>query len=324
MVKRSTSKKKKDFSGKSWIFIVGGVALGFLIVGFFIMCLLGLLFSSGSSSTSSGFGNIALIPIEGAITAGSSSGYFGDSGASSTSIVSLIETAEEDSSVDAIVFWINSPGGSAVASDEIATAVLLSEKPTVAVIREVGASGAYWIASASDYVVANRMSITGSIGVISSYLEFSEFMEEYGINYQRLVSGESKDIGTPFRALASDEEELLQAKIDLIHDYFIDAVSENRGLERMTVAEAATGEFYLGSEALDLNLIDELGDLTTAEIYLEEVEGVVSSGYVEYTTASSLFDVLGSLSVLHGFAMGTSLGSELASSGTSGAIEVLV
>lgn len=308
MVKDS---KKKDFNEsvvkKPWFWVVLVMLCGFFLVSFTFLSLILTIFS-GASSEVSGSGNIALIPIEGAITASSASSYFSDDGASSESLVSKIESANEDENIEAIVFWINSPGGSAVASDEVASAVLASEKPTVAVIREVGASGAYWIASACDHVVANRMSITGSIGVISSYLEFSELMENYGVSYQRLVAGDKKDIGTPFRALASSEEELLQEKIDVIHGYFIDAVATNRGLERMIVAEAATGEFYLGSEALELGLIDELGDLDNAISYLLEVEEIESSGLVEYDSGSSIFDVLGELSVLHGLAIGKTFG----------------
>ena len=90
---------------------------------------------------------------------------------------------EENKDIKAIVLEINSPGGSAVASDEIASAVKKSNKPTVAVIREAGASGGYWIASSTDHIIANRMSITGSIGVISSYLEFSGLIEKYWVGW---------------------------------------------------------------------------------------------------------------------------------------------
>ena len=105
---------------------------------------------------------------------------------------------------------INSPGGSAVASDEIATAVKNAKKPVISLIREVGASGGYWVASASDYIIANRMSITGSIGVISSYLEFSGLMEKYGVGYERLVAGENKDLLTPYKKLEADQKALVQ------------------------------------------------------------------------------------------------------------------
>ena len=158
-------------------------------------------------------GNVAVIAIKGPIMAENSGGMFGSGAATSTDIVNYIEEAEKDPGVKAVLFEINSPGGTAVASDEIAQAIhLLKEKTnktTVAWIREVGASGGYWIASASEYIVANRMSITGSIGVISSYLDFSGLMDRYDVNYQRLVSGEHKDMGTPFKPLSKEEEIIL-------------------------------------------------------------------------------------------------------------------
>ncbi len=307
--------KKNKVTQKPWVWVVIGVVSGLFLLSFLFISLIGAILSGVDSE--SGVGNVALIPIEGAISASSASGMFSDSGASSESIVAQINAANEDDSIEAIIFWINSPGGSAVASDEISAAVLATNKPTVAVIREVGASGAYWIASATDHVIANRMSITGSIGVISSYLEFSGLMEEYGVGYQRLVAGDNKDIGTPFRALASDEEELLQGKLDLIHDYFIDAVAQNRGLERMVVAEAATGEFYLGVEALNLGLIDELGDLDNAKVYLLENESIEITGIVEYGASESILDVLFGLSLAHGSAMGETMGSKIVDAGTS-------
>ena len=142
-------------------------------------------------------------------------------------------------------------------------------------------------------------------------------MEEYGVGYQRLVAGDNKDIGTPFRTLANSEEELLQGKLDLIHDYFIDAVAQNRGLERMAVDKAATGEFYLGVEALDLGLIDELGDLDNAKAYLLENESIEVIGIVEYGSSESILDILFGLSLAHGSAMGETMGSKIVAAGSS-------
>ena len=276
-----------------------------------MVSLIGALISGVDSGSATGEGNIALILVDGPIMVQNSGGYFSDGGASSETLVKQINSAESDESIEAIILMINSPGGSAVASDEIAQAVLNSEKPVVSVIREVGASGAYWIASASDHVVANRMSITGSIGVISSYLEFSGLMENYGVSYERLVAGDKKDVGNPFRTLGASERDLLQEKIDLIHDYFIDAVAENRGLSRGEVAEVATGEFYLGVEALNLGLIDGLGDLETAKSYIEDELKIEIEGLVSYDAPESIFDVLAELSVLHGFALGKSMGDSI-------------
>src|SRR3989344_7935467 len=113
---------------------------------------------------------IAVIKIDGPI--GTSSRYFDDNSLSPETIVKFIEKANEDKSVKGIILDINSPGGSVVGSEEIKNAVKGISKPKVALIRDVGASGAYWVASAADKIIADPMSITGSIGVLGSYVEF--------------------------------------------------------------------------------------------------------------------------------------------------------
>ena len=253
-------------------------------------------------------GNVALIPIEGTIM-GSGDSYFGQSIASSSRIVEYIKKADKDKHVKVILLEINSPGGSAVASDEIAAAIKRSSKPVVSLIREVGASGGYWIASASDWSIANRMSITGSIGVVSSYLEFSGLMEKYGVGYERLVAGESKDLGVPFKKLDEEEKAILQKKINKIHDFFITEIAGNRGLSEDKVRELATGEFYLGVEALQHGLIDQIGDKDIAEAYIKETYGLEEIDYVVYRKEVGFFDILAGVFSDFSFNMGRGAGS---------------
>jgi protease IV len=293
-------KKVVDIKSKRWLSIL----LTVMAVIFVVFVLLPLSLSMFSSES----GNIALIPIEGPIT-GNGGNYLGDSTASSKTIVSFIESAEENKNVEVIVLEINSPGGSAVASDEIATAVKNAKKPVVSLIREVGASGGYWIASASDYVVANRMSITGSIGVISSYIEFSELMDKYGVNYQRMVAGEKKDLGTPFKKLSSEDELLLQKKLDKIHQFFIEEIAENRGLSVSEVKALATGEFYLGIEALDLGLVDLLGNKDTLENYIQTEYDIEEISYSVYQEDTDLFGALFGVFEDMSFNIGEGIGS---------------
>jgi protease-4 len=251
-------------------------------------------------------GNIAVIPIEGVIVSGDG---FGRGSVNSADLVDFLKDAEEDNSIEAVILEINSPGGSAVGSDEVSTQIKKMEKPVVALIREVGASGGYWIASATDHIVANRMSITGSIGVISSYLEFSGLMEKYGVGYERLVAGEYKDMGTPLRELKEDEKEILQAKLDRIHTFFIEEIAENREMDEADVREVATGEFYLGVEMKEMGLVDELGDLDTVEAYLEDTYQIEQFDYVYYKTEVSLFDALTGVISEGFFDIGRGIGS---------------
>jgi protease IV len=253
------------------------------------------------------FGNIALIPIEGPITTTGGS-YMGERTVSSEDIVNFIKEAEESSQIEVIMFEINSPGGSAVASDEISSAIKKTTKPTLSVIREVGASGGYWVASSTNHIIANRMSITGSIGVISSYLEFSGLMEKYGVGYEQLIAGKYKDMGTPLRKLSGEEKKIMQGKLDKIHYYFIQEIAENRKMDIKDVTKLATGEFYLGVEALDNGLIDQLGDKDTAQEYIKETYGIEEVDFVIYERELSFFEAFGVAMEEFSFKMGEGMG----------------
>lgn len=303
----------------TWIF-VAIVILMLFFMSFVIAGIISVLI--GADFESVGVGNVAVIPVKGFIASEPDISLLGAQVAASSEIVEMIEKAEDTSSIKAIVMEINSGGGSPVASDEIAQAIKDSEKPTVAWIREVGASGAYWIASATDEVIAHEMSITGSIGVISSYLQYSGVMEDYNVTYERLVSGKYKDIGTPFKELSPYERVLLQEKIDTIRDLFIDEVSGNRKLPRESVEEIATGMFYLGTEAKEMGLVDELGGKHEVESYLED-ELNQSVNFVMYKRQRTFTDILGSLSTHSFFYMGKGIGNALVTSHNENSLRVL-
>lgn len=233
---------------------------------------------------------IAIIPIDGAI--GVSSDDFLSRVTSSDKILEDLKRAEENKGIKSIILEINSPGGGVVASKEIAKAVEKSEKPVIAWIREVGASGAYWVASSADYIIADEMSITGSIGVFSSYLEFSGLLERYNITYERLIAGEYKDMGSIYKKLNKDEREMLQEKLDIIHDFFIKEVAKNRKLNEEDVKKIANGEFYLGIEAKELKLIDEFGGREEAIKKAKELSGIKDGNIVEFKEKISLFEFL--------------------------------
>ncbi len=242
--------------------------------------------------------NTAIIPIKGEITSESNAGLFTNDNTNSQDVIKTIEKIKSDPNIKAIIFEINSPGGSPVATDEIAESIKsLKENniTTVAWIRESGNSGAYWIASSTDHIVANRMSMVGSIGVYGSYLELYGLMNKYDVTYKRLVSGEYKDTGTPFRPMSSAEEIMLQKKLDTLHKYFITAVAENRNMSYKDVAKLATGEIYLGVEAKENGLVDELGAKTQVIKYLETKTGtkvITKEFYKEKTFIESLTSMM--------------------------------
>tara|TARA_Y100000310_G_scaffold272474_1_gene287441 strand:- start:8546 stop:9484 length:939 start_codon:yes stop_codon:yes gene_type:complete len=250
---------------------------------------------------------IAVVPITGAIAP--SQGVFGQENVNPKDIVSQIESIREDQTVKAVILEINSPGGTVVASREIAQAVDSLPQPTIAWIREVGASGAYWIAASSDHIVADELSITGSIGVIGSYLQFEDLFEDYGITYERLVAGNSKDIGSPFKKLSRSERNLLQSKLDIIHDIFVEEVAENRNLTISETRKLADGSFYLGIEAKDLRLIDVLGGKEQAFDIAEDETGLEDYETVVYEKSKGFLGLLQGVSAHSFYFMGKGIGS---------------
>ena len=252
---------------------------------------------------------IVIIPIQGTISNMGSDLPFSSSQITSESIINSIKKAQENNNIKAVIFEINSPGGTVLASKEIADAVKKLNKPKVALIRDVGASGAYWIASSADKIIADPLSITGSVGVISSYLELSDLLNRYGINYERLVVGKYKDIGTPYKDLTEEERNLLQNKINKIDKFFLNEVKINRNLRDTKKIE--TGEFFLGSEAKEIGLIDYLGNKETAIEIAKELSKTKEAKLVEFKEKKSILDILNKISTSSFYSLGKGIGSEL-------------
>ena len=254
-------------------------------------------------------GNVALIHVEGPI--GSSSSMFSSEGVSSPQVIDWLKEANDDDEVQAIVIDINSGGGRPVASEEIAKAIKDSKKPTVAIIHDIGASGAYWVASASDHLIASDLSLVGSIGVIGSYLDFSGFLYEHNVSYNRAVAGKYKDMGSPFKEMTSDERIKNQLLLDKMHEIFIKSVAENRNLSYGAVKQLATGELFLGVDALQNGLIDELGGISELKNYLKEELDIDVVDFKDYKPRYSFLEELSNLGAEIGTNIGLSLGNSL-------------
>lgn len=236
--------------------------------------------------------NIVVVPIYGPIlTDQADNGLFDTRKVIADNVIKELKDAEENPNVKAVILEINSPGGAALPSAEIAEQVKRMNKTTYAVIRDVGASGAYWIASAADTVVASPMSITGSIGVISSYLEFSDLFDKYGVEYERLVAGELKDMGSPFKDLTEEERAILEIKLEKIHTMFSEAVQENRQLSDEELARVNTGEFFLGIESVELGLVDALASKEEAIKMLESELNITDAHLIEKKHEESILDL---------------------------------
>ncbi len=238
---------------------------------------------------------VSVINVYGEISGQKVGGLF-SVGQSSHDLVKRINEANQDSSIDAVLFRIDSPGGTPVASHEIVRAIKALDKPSAAVIRDVGASGAYWVASATDFVVSDELSLTGSVGVLGGFFDIHEFLERYNISYERFTGGEYKDLGSPFREITEVERELLQTKIDMMHDFFLEDVRQLRNLDERQFEEVRTGIYFIGLEAINLGLVDQLGNEDFAVSWLEEeLEGNVR--LIERQERTSLFGTLAGMSL---------------------------
>ena len=225
--------------------------------------------------------NVALIKIQGEIVTygtvlvdSESSETISEDIASSETIVGYINQVEEDDYMEAIIVEIDSYGGSPVASEEIMNALKRAAKPTVAVIREGGVSGAYLIASGADIIFASEVSELGGIGVTMSYLDYSQQNKQEGIIYQQLSLGKFKDTGDPDKDLTAEEKELLMRDIKILHEVFVRNVAENRGLDIEKVEKLADGSTMLGIAAKENGLIDEIGDIYDAQDWIENKLGI--------------------------------------------------
>jgi protease IV len=213
-------------------------------------------------------GNVALIKINAEINIDES--VLSNSISSDSIIKSLIE-AENNPNVNAIILSINSPGGTVVASKEIAEHVLNMNKTVIAWIRDLGASGSYLIASASDYIISDELSMIGSIGAKMSYLSFNGTLEKYGAVYNEISSGSMKEIGSPYKDLSDEEYLILSNLINESFNYFLNFVIVNRNLNINAISLVKDGRIFSGTEALNIGLVDELGSKNEIIKYLENL-----------------------------------------------------
>jgi protease-4 len=201
---------------------------------------------------------VAVIRLDGAIT-GAAQDYLTTTGITPTRVRSLLDRAASDPSIKAVVVRVNSPGGSVVASDEIYRAFLDYEKPVVISMGDTAASGGYYIACGGDYVIAHPDTLTGSIGVISQFLNVEELLDKVGVEAVVITTGRFKDIGTPYRDMTEQEKEIWRQILDQVYEDFVAVVAEARDLPLEEVREIADGRIFTGQQARDLGLVDDVG-----------------------------------------------------------------
>ncbi len=253
----------------NWALIIGITLVVLMVIagGFLLAAIFAFFGAMGLTADLSTGPQVGVVTISGPISAGDSLGswpFGGPRGARAT--MSQLRQAAEDSSVKAVVVRINSPGGSAAASQAIYKEIqrLAERKPVVVSMGDVAASGGYYVACPADVIFANPATITGSIGVIFETLNFYEFMEKYGLETETIKSGRYKDTGSPFRPMRSDERELLEEMLMGVYNQFVRDVAQARGMDEAKVKQLADGRIYTGEQALAAGLIDQLGNFYDA------------------------------------------------------------
>ena len=224
----------------------------------------------------------------------------------STEYVKLFRSLQDNAKVRAVVLDVDSPGGSATGSNHLYLAVkaLARKKTVVTFIRGLGASGAYLLAAPSDKIVAIPSAIIGSIGVIAMRPQVNQALDKVGVSMHVTKSDRLKDMGSMFREATPEEEQKEQELVNDLYNQFLEAVAEGRDMTMDQVKALATGEVYTGRRALELKLVDQIGDLDTAIDLAVELSGAPRKPVWTHPKRS-LRDALSSV-------MGASMAAEIA------------
>lgn len=247
------------------LLILAGIFLGFFLLIYTLSSL------GGGGVDLPGREKIGVVEIKGVIM-------------ESKPIVDQLIKFKKSRSVRGIVLRIDSPGGGVAPAQEIYEEVgkIKREKKVVASIESVGASGGYYIACAADRIVANPGTITGSIGVITEFVNVEQLLQKIGLKSFVIKSGKHKDIMSPTREPTEEDKKILQEVIDNIHNQFIDAVADGRKLDREKVVEIADGRIFSGQQARDLGLVDSLGNFQDAVALAAQLAGIEGEPSIVY------------------------------------------
>ena len=289
---------------RRWPFVVGGLmALG--LIGLAIVAVVLILAAGGPTAPTfydeeyvagDGAYKIAVVPVEGTIASADNTLGGVQPTTSPEGLADALRQAGQDTSVVAVVLEVNSPGGGVTASDEMHQSILdfkkNTGKPVVVSMGDTAASGAYYISTAADRIVANETTLTGSLGVIFEFNNFAEAADRYGIKQVVIKSGKYKDIGNAFREMRPEERKILQSIVDESYNEFVDVISEGRDIPEHRVREIADGRVYSGSQARKLGLVDSFGDLDEASATAGRLAGTKDTTVVRYVQEPTLTETL--------------------------------
>lgn len=213
----------------------------------------------------------------------------------STTLSEALRKARTDKKVKAIVMRVNSPGGSAVASEVIRREVELAakEKPFIVSMGNYAASGGYWISSSSDYIFADPTTLTGSIGVFGTVPNLEGFMtDKIGLSFDVVKTNENSDFGSIVKPMTPYQLKMMQKHVTNTYDDFITLVSTERGLSKTFVDSIAQGRVWSGADAIEIGLVDELGGIEKAVAYAAEKANIQTYSIKEYPKQEDIFESL--------------------------------
>lgn len=246
-------------SRKYWV--LGLVFLLLFCIGGFT--LFALLLFSPSLDFSDKWGNIAIVEVKGPIF-------------DSAPTIEKLEKYRKNNSVQAIILRIDSPGGAVAPSQEIYAEVkkVVAQKKVIVSMGAVAASGGYYIAAPATRIIANPGTITGSIGVLMEHVEIDDLLKWAKVSAEILKAGELKDIGSAFRKMKPEEREVLQSILQNMHLQFLKAVSEGRKIPLEEMKKIGNGKVFTGEQALEIKLVDQLGNLEDAIEVAKNLAGI--------------------------------------------------
>ena len=273
---------------RSPLWLLLGLVVGFslpIFACFFLMSgSVYLLGSVGGAAAPSGpsFGNlgsgaltgpaVAIVRVEGAIINNDDPDV--PTGAASGRVIADLRAAEEDPDVKAIVLRVDSPGGTVTGSAQIHEVIVEMSKPVVVSMAGTAASGGYYVSAPADYIFARADTTTGSLGVILTLYNIEDLIDELGVDVISITSGRNKGIGNPWETVTTEQEEILDAYISESYEEFVRIIVAGRGLDDTAVREMADGRIYTGRQALELGLVDELGNFQDAIAKAADMGGI--------------------------------------------------
>ena len=251
--------------------VIFGIFLLFLIVTVFFLLVYVLGLSSEDGRSFALDNKVGIVKVE---------GFIGDT----RDIVEQLNQFGKDDAIKAVILRIDSPGGGVASSQEIYAAVtdLKKKKKVITSMGSLAASGGYMVACATDKIVANPGTITGSISAVMHFANAEELLKKLGLKASAVKSGKFKDIGSPVREMTAEERALLQELVDDIYDQFLDMVARDRNLQKENLRKIADGRIFTGRQALKLGLVDYLGDMGYAVTLAGEMSGIKGKPEVVY------------------------------------------